>query len=150
MDKEKTNESKINESKTNELKNIYKDFSLTLLSFDIFILLYPFIAKILGKINPLLVECPYNNATGKLCPFCGGTRMINALWHGTKIEIVSIPVIVILCYVVTNIIFRVIYFCDMKRNERIKKYFLIDVITLSLLIIYLAFVIISFIITNVL
>jgi Protein of unknown function (DUF2752) len=44
-------------------------------------------AAYLSRANPhrpghLLPRCPFNWATGLLCPFCGGTRMAYDLLHG--------------------------------------------------------------------
>lgn len=154
------------ETKNNTRYKTYRQINFTLLLFDIFIITYPLFAYLLNFINPKLTKCPYNEMTGELCPFCGGTRMIKNIWHGSfHFEIVTIPTLVIVFYAITNIVFRLIYLNDKKllvdekddkkddikdSDKRNKIYMIIDIITGSILALYVAFVIIPFIITNIL
>lgn len=135
------------------MKSDYKNISITLLGFDLFIITYPFWAKIINLFAPSLTKCAYNEMTGKLCPFCGATRMMNSLWHGNfDFEILSIPTLVIIFYLITNIIFRIIYLFDKKVDDdkkREKVYKIIDITSGASLCIYVAIVIIIFIINNI-
>lgn len=138
------------------MNSSYKQISITLLCLDIFIITYPFWAKLINIFSPILTKCAYNEMTGKLCPFCGATRMMNSLWHGDiNFEILSIPTLVIIFYVITNIIFRIIYLNDKKiKNDNDKKrekvYKIIDIASGLSLCIYVAIVIILFIISDIL
>lgn len=54
----------------------YICINITMLCLSLYVIFFPFFARILEKISPFLVQCVYKKMTGKECPLCGGTRYI--------------------------------------------------------------------------
>ncbi|MCQ2979238.1 MAG: DUF2752 domain-containing protein [Clostridia bacterium] len=146
-------------------KGLYNNFCEVILYFDIFLITYPLWHDILTKINPILTECNYKKLTGNDCPFCYGTRTIRSLWTNTfDIDKANITVLNIFIVCLIKMIYRVIYFITLKvldnklKENKItnKKYnviknifMIVDLITIIILLTYVAYIYISFIITNI-
>ena len=110
---------------------IYVNISIFLLS--IYVILFPFFAKLLEKINPLLVQCPYLRATGKPCPLCGGTRYISGLSNVLNdITYLFQPFGIMMIIIIVEFFFR-LYNIITHKKEKSERYVRIDFISLILI-----------------
>ena len=116
-------------------KKNYIYVNITLLLLTIYVILFPFFAKLLETINPLLVQCPYLRATGKPCPLCGGTRYVAGISNVlTDITYLFHPFGIMMITIILQFFFR-IYNIVTRKKEKSDKYIKIDLIVLSLIVI---------------
>ncbi len=117
------------------IKKNYIYINIAFMLLAICVILFPFFSKILEKINPLLVRCPYLMMTGKPCPLCGGTRYISGLFNVFKdIRYLFHPFGIIIIVVISELIFR-IYNIVSKKHEKSDRYIKIDIIISAFIII---------------
>jgi len=64
------------------LTKTYKIVNWTAAGWLLYLLLLPFISKVMVIIAPSLWRCAYFTYTGTPCPLCGLTRALNSLIHG--------------------------------------------------------------------
>lgn len=116
-------------------KKNYIYVNITIFLLAIYVILFPFFAKILEKINPLLVQCPYLRLTGKPCPLCGGTRYISGLTNVfTDITYLFRPFGIIMIAALCQFLFRIYNLISYKK-EKSYKYVRNDFIIFIILII---------------
>lgn len=108
------------------LKKNYIYVNITILLLTIYVILFPYVAIILEKIDPRLVQCPYLRATGRPCPLCGGTRYIAGLSTVFKdITYLFNPFGIIVIVIFLETIFRIYNIVSIKK-EKNYKYVKID------------------------
>ena len=131
------------------VKKNYIYVNITLFLLTIYVILFPFFAKILEKINPLLVQCPYLRATGKPCPLCGGTRYVSGLKNVlTDITYLFHPFGVMMIIIIFQFFYR-IYNIATRKKEKSDRYVKVDLIILSLIVIgFILYEVIYLIIQN--
>lgn len=110
-------------------KNQYRYINITALFLALYTLIYPFISKIIERINPLLTKCVYLELTGKPCPLCGGTRFIR------NIDQVFVDYRYIFnffgiafSFIIFEIIFRIVNIFKLKKNKLKNNTILFDII----------------------
>ena len=121
-----------------EIKN-YRILSIVLLFLALYVVFFPFLSKILEKILPMFVICPYKFITNKNCPFCGGTRYIAGIYNVfNDISYLFCPFGAIVIFVLFEIIFRIYVIFLLKRINKAVILFdiIIHVIAALLLLIY--------------
>lgn len=125
------------------LKNIYSKINNTLIFLDIYVLTFPFWAKVMYMLVPQLNQCVYRKVAGKLCPFCGSTTYIKNFWQGNlELEILYDIKFVILICLILNLIFR-LYNLSNKYKYLIKVIW-IDVVFNLIVVIILIITVINF------
>ena len=111
------------------MKKNYIFVNITLLLLTLYVILFPYVAVILEKIDPRLVQCPYLRLTGKPCPLCGGTRYIQGIPNALKdITYLIHPFGIIMIVIFIDTIFRVYNIITYKK-EKSEKWVKIDFVT---------------------
>lgn len=111
----------------NKKNKNYMHINIVSLLLGIYVILYPFISKILQKINPGFGICPYLAMTGKNCPLCGGTRYIaNISKAFSDIKYLFHPFGIIVLAILFEICFRI--YILIKKKYYSKKIMKFDII----------------------
>lgn len=134
-------------NKLNKRNYIY--LSITMLMLSLYIVFFPFFAKILNSISPNITKCVYRSVTGKPCPLCGGTRFIAGIKENlTNISYFNSFFGYMIIFIFFEIIFRI--FCIIYTNisKDMKKLIVFDfVIHLLCFILFITYEVL-FIITT--
>lgn len=114
-------------------KKIYKNYIYIngiLLVLSIYVIFFPYIAKIMGKILPSFTKCAYLSVTGKYCPLCGGTRYFANLGKiGSDPGYLWNPFGIIVVAVIMEILFRSFSLVYLNIRKTVnKKLVIFDVI----------------------
>ena len=138
-----------NKNKEKILKN-YTYINITLLFFTIYIILFPYISKLLNLISPSITKCPYLEITGKPCPLCGGTRYISELYKSfSDITYLFCFFGFVMIFVLFELIFRIFNIIYLLRKKTInKKIIIFDIIIHSIAFIAFLMYELIFIICN--
>ncbi len=138
-----------NKNKEKILKN-YIYINIILLFLAIYIILFPYISKLLNFISPIITKCPYLEITGKPCPLCGGTRYISELYKVfTDITYLFCFFGFVVIFVLFELIFRILNIIDLLRKKTInKKIIIFDIIIHSIAFIAFLMYELIFIICN--
>ena len=119
----------------NVMKKNYIYVNITFLLLTVYVILFPFIASFLEKIDPRFVQCPYLRMTGKPCPLCGGTRYVSGLYNlKNDITYLFQPFGIMMIVIICDLIFRIYNLITLKK-EKSEKYVKIDIIIHILIII---------------
>lgn len=134
-------------NKLNKRNYIY--LSITMLMLSLYIVFFPFFAKILNSISPNITKCVYRSVTGKPCPLCRGTRFIAGIKENlTNISYFNSFFGYMIIFIFFEIIFRI--FCIIYTNisKDMKKLIVFDfVIHLLCFILFITYEVL-FIITT--
>lgn len=119
------------------LKKNYIYLNITLLILCVYVILFPFLSKILEFISPNLVQCPYLTITHKPCPLCGGTRYLQNI--GTAFSDITYLFnffgILVLC-VIFEFIFRTVTIIRIRQKKDMKRTILFDLLYHGLFLIF--------------
>ena len=134
-------------NKLNKRNYIY--LSITMLMLSLYIVFFPFFAKILNGISPNFTKCVYRSITGKPCPLCGGTRFI----AGIKENLINISYFnsffgYMIIFIFFEIIFRIFCIIYTSISKDIKKLVVLDIlIHLLCFILFITYEVLFIIIT---
>lgn len=110
-------------------KKNYKSISIVFFGLAIYVILFPFVSKVLTTIFPTLGICPYLAMTGKPCPLCGGTRYIANLGRVWKDPTyLCHPFGIMMLFILFELVFRVVCFVWIKKQKKLDTMILFDVI----------------------
>lgn len=134
-------------NKLNKRNYIY--LSITMLMLSLYIVFFPFLAKILNSISPNLTKCVYRSITGKPCPLCGGTRFIAGIKENlTNISYFNSFFGYMIIFIFFEIIFRIFCIIYTSISKDIKKLIVFDsVIHLLCFILFITYEVLFIIIT---
>lgn len=134
-------------NKLNKRNYIY--LSITMLMLSLYIVFFPFFAKILNGISPNLTKCVYRSITGKPCPLCGGTRFIAGIKENlTNISYFNSFFGYMIIFIFFEIIFRIFCIIYTSISKDIKKIVGLDiVIHLLCFILFITYEVLFIIIT---
>ncbi|MDD3303857.1 MAG: DUF2752 domain-containing protein [Clostridia bacterium] len=116
--------------KISKIKN-YIYVNITMLLLSLYVIFFPFFAKLLSLISPTLTTCTYKKMMGKDCPLCGGTRYIANLSKVVEDPTYLIhPFGFMILFVLFELIFRIVLMIKIKKNtvKNIKSVVLFDII----------------------
>lgn len=116
------------EEPNKKLNKNYIYMNIVLLVLSIYVIFFPFIARILEKISPNLVRCPYQTVMGKPCPLCGGTRYFAGLKQiGQNPSYLLHPFGIMAIVLVLEVIFRSSILIWYARKKKLpKRLYVID------------------------
>ena len=134
-------------NKLNKRNYIY--LSITMLMLSLYIVFFPFFAKILNSISPNLTKCVYRSITGKPCPLCGGTRFIAGIKENlTNISYFNSFFVYMIVFIFFEIIFRIFCIIYTSISKDIKKLVVLDIlIHLLCFILFITYEVLFIIIT---
>lgn len=134
-------------NKLNKRNYIY--LSITMLMLSLYIVFFPFFAKILNSISPNITKCVYRSVTGKPCPLCGGTRFIAGIKENlTNISYFNSFFGYMIIFIFFEIIFRIFCIIYTHISKDMKKLIVFDfVIHLLCFILFITYEVL-FIITT--
>ena len=134
-------------NKLNKRNYIY--LSITMLMLSLYIVFFPFFAKILNGISPNLTKCVYRSITGKPCPLCGGTRFIAGIKENlTNISYFNSFFGYMIVFIFFEIIFRIFCIIYTSISKDIKKLVVLDIlIHLLCFILFITYEVLFIIIT---
>ena len=134
-------------NKLNKRNYIY--LSITMLMLSLYIVFFPFFAKILNGISPNFTKCVYRFITGKPCPLCGGTRFIAGIKENlTNISYFNYFFGYMIIFIFFEIIFRIFCIIYTSISKDIKKLVVFDiVIHLLCFILFITYEVLFIIIT---
>lgn len=114
------------------IKKITKHYiyiNITMLFLDIYVMIYPFISKLIEKINPNLTKCVYLQLTGHPCPLCGGTRFLSNIY---KVFFDYKYILnffgIVFMFLIFDIIFRIVNMIKIKNKRVMDKTIIFDII----------------------
>lgn len=117
-----------------KIRKNYMYISITGWILSIYVILFPIISEILGKISGELNKCVFLKTTGKPCPLCGGTRYIKNIGHVFQdITYLANPFGVIILCVIFEIFFRIYCLYCIKKGKNLKKLITFDIIVHSIM-----------------
>lgn len=134
-------------NKLNKRNYIY--LSITMLMLSLYIVFFPFFAKILNGISPNLTKCVYRSITGKPCPLCGGTRFIAGIKENlTNISYFNSFFGYMIVFIFFEIIFRIFCIIYTSISKDIKKLIIFDaIIHLIFFVLFITYEVLFIIIT---
>lgn len=110
-------------------KRNYIYLSITMLMLSLYIVFFPFFAKMLNSISPNLTKCVYRSITGKPCPLCGGTRFIAGIKENlTNISYFNSFFGYMIIFIFFEIIFRIFCIIYISISKDIKKLIVFDIV----------------------
>ncbi|MCR5202446.1 MAG: DUF2752 domain-containing protein [Lachnospiraceae bacterium] len=127
--------------------DFYKKFNLTCLFLELYLLAYPILVNALSLSKYTFFQCPYKRMTGRNCPYCGGTRTLNAVLHMNFHEVQNVNALIIGVFAFLNIIMRLYLIFTKYKNIRVLRS--IDYITIMIMAIYILTIDVFFVVENI-